>query len=218
MSQELEANLEPRLVLYHVLSLAFYEPSQALELLADQEAGAELVEAAETLLGTQGWSDAQELENAYLQAKADGERGILDLHAEYNRLFVGPTPPVCPPYQSVYDMNRPTAEQGTIMGPTAEAVERAMRQEGMALSLDHVILADHAAVELEFMFYLLMRAMENPEQSQKYITRAKEFRAAHILPWLGMLGERVGKAARHPLYEHAGRLLHELVEAEKASA
>lgn len=169
------------------------------------------------MLGSDGARDAHVMLDAYLQTTPDREQALLDLAVEYNRLFVGPAAPPCPPYQSVYDQSRPTEEQGTVLGPTAEAVEKAMRAEGLGVTLDHTVIADHAAVELEFMFYILSRAAHDADEGSQYAERATQFRAAHIVPWLAKFGARVAKEARHPFYEHTGRLLERFVGAEMAS-
>ena len=212
------ATQSPRLALYRFLALALYEPSESLvEILESEEASAEFVRAAEELNGSDGARDARALFNVDWQTTRDREQALLDLQVEYNRLFVGPASPPCPPYQSVYDESRPTEEQGTVMGPTAEAVEKAMRAEGLGVTLDHVELADHAAIELEFMFYLLSRAVEDPDLGALYADRAGQFRSSHILPWLAKFGARVAKEAKHPFYEHAGLLLERFIAAELAS-
>ena len=204
-----------RLVLYRFLALALYEPSASLfEMIESEEARTEFTQAAAELLGPNGSRSASAMLNACLETLKDREQGLLDLKVEYNRLFVGPAAPVCPPYQSVYDESRPTEEQGTVMGPTAQAVEKAMRAEGLGVTLDHVELADHAAIELEFMFYLLSRAAHDLDQGSRYAERASQFRAAHIVPWLAKFSARIVKEAKHPFYQHAGRLLEQFVGSE----
>jgi TorA maturation chaperone TorD len=138
---------------------------------------------------------------------------LLDLKVDYNRLFVGPAAPLCPPYQSVYDRTRPTVDQGMVLGPTAEAVAEAMRQEGLGVILDHAELPDHAAIILEFMYYLLSRARD-AENGPEYASRADQFRSQHIAPWLAEFGASVAKNAKHPFYAHAGRLLAQFVSSE----
>jgi TorA maturation chaperone TorD len=202
-----EATQLPRLALYRFLALAFYEPSQSLvDLLESEEAGAGLAQAADELLGPDGASAAQGFLDAYLLSGQSGDQASLDLQVEYNRLFVGPAAPMCAPYQSVYDKSRPNMDRGTMLGPTAEAVAGAMRQEGLAVVLDHAELPDHVAVILEFMYFLLSRAGDR-ENGATYTERAAQFSAKHVAPWLAEFGGNVAKQARHPFYAHAGRLL-----------
>ncbi len=128
-----DTHLASRGVLYRVLALALYEPSAALEdALESAVAVVEIEQAAEQILGEEGTRIVRAMVDAFHQTTDD-----LDLKVEYNRLFVGPGALPCPPYQSVYDKTRPTEDQGTVMGPTAEAVEKAMRQEGLGVVLDH---------------------------------------------------------------------------------
>ncbi len=207
IANNVKASQISRLVIYPFLALSFYEPSARLvETLESEEAVSDLVQATEEVLGPEGAREAQGMLDAYLRASPDRERALLDLKVEYNRLFVGPAAPVCPPYQSVYDRTRPTIEHGTMLGPSAGSVAKAMRQEGLGVVLDHAELPDHAAIILEFMYYLLSRA-QGVENGSEYATRADEFRAQHIAPWLGAFGAKVAKKAEHPFYAHAGRLL-----------
>ncbi len=204
-----ETQVAPRRVLYRILALAFYEPSAALDdVLESEPAVAEIEQAAEQILGKEGTRIARAMVDAFHQTTDD-----LDLKVEYNRLFVGPGALPCPPYQSVYDNTRPSEDQGTVMGPTAEAVAEAMRLEGLAVVLDHAELPDHVAVVLEFMVYLLSRS-EGREDSTAYADRADQFRLAHIVPWLAEFGKRVAKEARQPFFAQAGRLLERFAVTE----
>ena len=207
ISENQDAKQLSRLVVYPFLALSFYEPSVRLvETLDSEESAFDFVQAVNEVLGPEGEREARGMLDAYLQAALDPNQAMVDLKVEYNRLFVGPAAPVCPPYQSVYDKTRPTIEQGTMLGPTAEAVATAMRQEGLGVVLDHAELPDHAAIILEFMFYLLSRAQDT-ENGAEYAKRADAFRSQHIAPWLAEFGANVAKSAEHPFYAHAGRLL-----------
>ena len=209
ISMSLDTHLASRGVLYRLLALAFYEPSSALgNVLESEPVLVEIEQAIEQVLGEEGTRILRAMVDAFHQTSDD-----LELKVEYNRLFVGPGALPCPPYQSVYDKTRPSEDRGTVMGPTAEAVEKAMRQEGLGVVLDHAELPDHVAVVLEFMYYLLSRS-QGREDSAAYAERADQFRSQHVAPWLAEFGALVAKQAKQPFYVQLGRLLEQFAKSE----
>jgi TorA maturation chaperone TorD len=82
----------------------------------------------------------------------------LRLETEYVRLFINAMPEVpCPPYGSVY-------LEGTVMGVSTLRVIEIYRKYGMATDE----LADHIAVECEFLAWLRGLAGENQAASQDF--------------------------------------------------
>ncbi len=200
-------------VLYRLLSLALYEPSPALaDLLTNQEACSTLEQAAGSVCGQAGGEAVRQMIQGFSSTPK------LDLDVEYNRLFVGPAAPPCPPYQSVYDLTRPLDMQGTMLGPTADAMEKRLRAEGLGVTLDHAELADHAAVELELMWYLLAHAVEAQDEASagQYVARAREVQQVHLLPWMAQFGACMAKEAQHPFYRAVGSLLEAFMQAQSS--
>lgn len=204
-----------RLMMYQFLALALYEPSKSLLEAFEQNHGSQhLLEASEKFIGSQGRQLMQELLDTLGEVKSDHQKTLLDLKVEYNRLFVGPMPPVCPPYESVFDKKRSTEDQGTVMGPTSEAMAGALREEGLKLTLDYAELPDHMAIELEFMYYLLARADARGEDSEIYQQKADIFLKDHLVNWLPEFGANVAKKSNHPFYQSVGRLLEATITAD----
>jgi TorA maturation chaperone TorD len=69
--------------------------------------------------------------------------------AEYERLFVGPAAPSCPPYEATWRGDRRTRAQGALCGPPVEEVLRIYDALGFRLNSAQRELGDHIAVELE---------------------------------------------------------------------
>jgi TorA maturation chaperone TorD len=137
---------------------------------------------------------------------------LRDLRVEYNRLFLGPTPPLAPPYESVYDQNRSEEDLGTVQGPSASIMESALAEEGLELDMGRVDLYDHIAIELEFMYYLLSKAVENEVGlNHDYVDRANSFLKDRLAKWAPEFGEKVASKTDHRLYHNLGRLLAEYV-------
>lgn len=204
-----------RIIMYQFLAMALYEPAENLFAIVEQNDNiSSLLEASCSLLGSRGEQLTQAVLAAIRGTGESLEASLLDLEVEYNRLFVGPMPPVCPPYESVFDRNRPSEDQGTMMGPTAEAMDSALRAEGLELTLDYAELPDHMAIEVEFMYYLLSRAVAGENDSGIYLQRANTFLIEHLSQWLPGFGVKVSKESRHPFYQNIGLLLEATINSD----
>ena len=75
--------------------------------------------------------------------------GTPALAAEFERLFVGPGPVPCPPYESYWRDDAPFLLRGSLMGPCTAALVDLYARVGMQLAPACAELPDHVAVELE---------------------------------------------------------------------
>lgn len=80
--------------------------------------------------------------------------GETELAVVYARLFVGPFSLGAPPYGSYY-----LEPEKRVMGETTSAVRDFYRKAGLTLDEEFTEMPDHMAVELEFLSYLLQRAL-----------------------------------------------------------
>lgn len=85
-----------------------------------------------------------------VEAPAD----LDDLRVEYTRLFIGPGPEQCPPYESVYRDGDDDENLGPVYGPATQAVARWYDEYGLRLRDSRSAPPDHIATELEFAAYL----------------------------------------------------------------
>lgn len=209
-----EEQLVAKAFLYKFLSVALHEPEKSLlVLLEDNDAYNQLEQAAELLLEEEGLGLIKEIRQLMISAPVDQENLLLKLRIEYTRLFLGPAPPPCLPYQSVYDKDRPTEEQGTILGTTAEDMEKILRNEGLNIEIDYKVYPDHIAIQLECMYHFLVMALEK-EKYEKYIKKASKFTKAH-LEWMVEFGELINTESKHPFYRLVGNLLSKTIGATK---
>ncbi|WP_425804370.1 molecular chaperone [Desulfitobacterium sp. Sab5] len=220
---------------YGFLATAFYEPSVNLvELLNNHNEWADIVLAVEELCGAEGElirelpstlavktkveTDSNEEDragkNIKLFAPEELSAILQDLRVEYTRLFLGPEPPPCPPYESVYDPNRPLEQKGTILGPATMAMEELLRVEGLAITLEYAEYADHIAIELELMYYLLAKNAKQYSEHKPNIQSANSFLKSRLLPWLPDFGDKLANEAKHPFYRILGRLLTSIINSE----
>lgn len=88
----------------------------------------------------------------FLVAHRDDEAddAVLQLAVDYARLFVGPGPGMAPPYESIY-----TSPKGQLFGDAYADVVEVLQHEGIGVTEDFHAPADHAAVELSVMAYLV---------------------------------------------------------------
>jgi len=110
-----------------------------------------------------------------------GEMKTIDpvrLENEYVRLFVNAMPEVpCAPYGSVY-------LEGTVMGASTVKVAGIYRRYGM----EPEDLADHIAVESEFLAWLHGRAVEAPAAREDFV-----FLLGHLRTWTALFFDMVGQ-------------------------
>lgn len=216
----LTRELNMRASIYSFLAQAFYEPDHALmEFLQDHEAWQGVVAAAEKLYGVKSETlanlpDTLDLDNNL--EPGEPRAALRDLRVEYNRLFVGPSAPPCPPYESVYTPDRPLEQAGTMLGPATSAMEEILRSEKLAITLNYAEYADHIAIELEMMYYLLKKAVRLAQLGKINHRAAKTFLMERILLWMPAFGEKLATEARHPFYTSLGNILNLLIVSEGA--
>ena len=124
------------------------------------------------------------------------------LRAEHARLFVGPAPPPCPPYESVY-RDGEGGNPGKVLGPSTHAVVGWYRQYGLGLDPNWPDLPDHLSTELEFVAHLL----------EKGETEAcEEFLEEHLREWGDAFLADVEKETDEPYYEALARSTRTAIE------
>jgi len=124
------------------------------------------------------------------------------LRTEYARLFIGPSGPPCPPYESVYRDRKDGDDAGPVMGPATIAVGRWYREFGIEPARDHADLPDHIATELEFAAYL---AEERTE------ARLEQFLDEHLRVWADEFLTRVETETREAFYSSLAATTREVL-------
>lgn len=189
---------ERRASIYQILATAFYPPEK---------------ETSEHL-----WTNAI---SQWWQEKVDPVTlELIKLRLEYNRLFVGPRAPLCPPYESVYRRDRPASEYGMLMGPSVLDVKRRYAEAGLVISKNFDDLPDHVAVELEFMCFLCKKEVEFSSSEDNGVVwreRQSEFWKLHLKPWIGEFSDRLQKSTAFPFYKALATFLKDWIEEEGAT-
>ncbi len=119
-----------------------------------------------------------------MQTELDQNCDLEMLKIEYTRLFIGPYSLPSPPYGSVYLEN-----ERKVMGDSSMDVKKRYQSFGLDISKNIKEVPDHIAVELEFMFFLIFKEIENilsnvPEQAQEIMYHQQSFLSDHLNMWV----------------------------------
>ncbi|MFW6054317.1 MAG: TorD/DmsD family molecular chaperone [Thermodesulfobacteriota bacterium] len=121
---------------------------------------------------------------------------LLSLQEEYVRLFINSLPETpCPPYGSFY-------LEGTLMGRTTLK----LRDLHLEYGLESDELADHVAVELEFLG-LLTRLREESEQ----VGQDRDYVLGHFRKWAPAFLKRLEEHDGSGFYKSLGRCLDQAI-------
>lgn len=149
------------------------------------------------------------------------EQVLLEMKAEYNRLFVGPGHVLAPPYESIYKTRNKDNEKGVVMGDSTVAVKHFYRRAGLGLSNDFTDLPDHITLELHFMGHLcnleFERAHEESEASEGDQSVRKmqvDFLKTHLATWISDFSQAVSNATYFPFYIGVVGLAERWIEIE----
>lgn len=126
----------------------------------------------------------------------------LDRHkVDYSRLFLGPFKLLAPPYGSVY------LEDGKFMSNSTLAARALYEQEGLDIVLKDA--PDHINVELEFMYFLVLKeahARENSHlnEAARFHDKQASFLQIHLGRWVRPFAHNIERNAQTEFYKALG--------------
>jgi TorA maturation chaperone TorD len=147
------------------------------------------------------WSDAVGTETEVRSRMAAGSEavpynlvfgdpaGLLD---EYERLFVGPGPVPCPPYESFWREDVPIDIRRSLMGPCTAELRQLYASLGLEIAPASGEMPDHVAAEFEALAY----AVSSPET---YVP-ARALFFEHLRRWLPRLCRAVVRETGSDFY------------------
>ena len=156
-----------------------------------------LVEYIELMGEGESGRELQDAVNRYRKAAEHIFPEDIDrLEYEYNRLFVGPTSLIAPPYESVY-----RTEDHLVMGETTLDVRRAYREANLRVRETFKEPEDHIATELEYLAELQGRCLDALEEDdirevQRLMHQEQSFTENHLLLWVPEFCKRIREGAR----------------------
>ncbi|MBW8002378.1 MAG: molecular chaperone TorD family protein [Planctomycetes bacterium] len=138
-----------------------------------------------------------------LEACIGAELELETLKVDFTQLFVGPFKLLAPPYGSVY------LEDGQLMGESTIDVNDWYEKEGLDIVISDA--PDHIAMELEFIYCLIVKQLEatkdaDSETIQSCIDKQKSFLQTHLARWLPAFVENVQKHAKTDFYKKLAQL------------
>jgi TorA maturation chaperone TorD len=124
------------------------------------------------------------------------------LTTEFSRLFVGPFTLPAPPYGSVY-----IEKMRKTMGDSTMDVLKRYQTAGVDLADDFREVPDHVTAELEFMYLLIYKEIEeiqsdHPEMVHQMLVHQISFLEDHLNYWIPEFADLVMTHASKPFYRH----------------
>ncbi len=126
----------------------------------------------------------------------------LERHrVDHSKLFVGPFKLLAPPYGSVY------MEDGKFMGNSTLDAGNLYGLEGLDIVLKDA--PDHISVELEFMYFLVLKEAEarqnaNLEEVARLHDRQASFLRVHLGNWVSQFAENIEQHCETEFYKALG--------------
>ena len=127
------------------------------------------------------------------------------LSLDFSRLFLGPYKMHAPPYGSVYlDGER------QIMGESTLDVKNIYRESGLDISSDFRNPPDHIAVELEFMYFLILKKIEAIENSDidstvSFLEKQRAFLRENLGAWVFEFADTIEEKAETDFYRNLAK-------------
>ena len=127
------------------------------------------------------------------------------LEIEYTRLFVGPYGLLAPPYGSVY------LENGRkVMGESTLHAREMYLEAGLDVAETFKDAPDHIAVELEFVHFLIFKAIEamghsGLESAMFYLVKRRAFLQNHLGAWISEFARQVEENTETHFYRNLAR-------------
>ncbi len=115
--------------------------------------------------------------------------GLLD---EHERLFVGPGPVPCPPYESFWREDVPVDIRRSLMGPCTADLRQLYGALGLQMLPASGEMPDHVAVELEALAFALSSPATYPQAQALFFD--------HLRRWLPRLCRAVAHETESPFY------------------
>jgi TorA maturation chaperone TorD len=117
---------------------------------------------------------------------------------EHERLFIGPGPVNCPPYESYWRDDVPVDIRRSLMGPCTAELRQQYAELGLEMAPDVGELPDHVSVELEAVAFALT--------SESTTAIGREIFLDHLRRFMLRLCRSLAHAADDPFYRDLARV------------
>ena len=146
--------------------------------------------------------------------ESDGAGELSGLQSDYHCLFVGPSGPYAPPWESVH-----TSEDKLLFGESTFKVRNEYKKFGFQFSLIDKEPDDHIAAELQFIACLSDLAIKGMEEKlfnypAEIINAQKNFLDNHISNWADSFCDLIYKNAKEKYFRTVSMILREFVKSD----
>lgn len=129
---------------------------------------------------------------------------LIDVWAEYTRLFIGVPIPIVVPYESFH------RDAKILKGKIWLKVRDWMLDDGIILQ-NNSVLEDHIGIELEYMMIMSLRTLEaldrkDLKRARHLIKRQRKFLEKHVITWLPNICERINQETNTRFYKILAKL------------
>ncbi len=134
---------------------------------------------------------------------------IEQLAEEYARLFIGPKSPVAVPFASYY-----LSDNRALMTDETLEVRKLYLQAGLSVQNLYRTPEDQIGIEIEFLYYLTDRLLNNsePEQYRRLESIYNRFFQEHFTKWVPQFAALVIEGSNQDFYRGAGYILRGITE------
>lgn len=134
-------------------------------------------------------------------ASPDFPRRANDLKEEFTRLFIGPLP--MPLSESVY-----RSAEGLLQQDAVSRVQGKYFEAGVLPNPRQSLPADHIGAELEFIYFLCRRAVQEAKKKSREpnLRIQKRFFEDHLNAWVPALCDRLFQEAQSPYFKGLAKL------------
>lgn len=149
---------------------------------------------------------------AAVAALGEGDDALLDLEVEFTRLTIGPLQIPAMPYASFY-----LSPARTLMTDETLDVRRRYLEAGVAVRELDRTPDDHLGVELEFLHFLTLQAVQGQARGDEAacrdaLARREAFLREHAARWMPAFADAFAGATQEPALRAAGALLRSVAE------
>ncbi len=204
--------LEARALTYKIISELFINPPNAeiIKLTSEEKLFESLPLELKTKEFQQGlfqlrrWSNRINEESLY--------NVLTQLNADYQRLFVGPSHLLAPPWESVY-----LTDEGLTFDRITLDVREFYRSHDLEFILINKKPDDHFGVELEFMANLINRQIQHLENKQfeeaSFLMQEQEtFLRLHLTKWTPHFADSILKGAQTDYYQGLALVANDFIK------
>ena len=177
-----------------------------------------IAESKKDLLGLFSWNQKcfmlidRLADEAVSILESDADDKLTGLQSDYHCLFVGPSGPYAPPWESVH-----TSEDKLLFGESTFTVRNEYKKFGFQFSLIDKEPDDHIAAELQFIACLLDLAIKGMEEKQfdypeEIIKAQKKFLDNHICKWTESFCDLIYEKTKENYFKTVSMILREFVK------